>query len=330
MITFPDSLCRTYAVHGFNVELTADDPAVIEAMELRFAGFTGLPTDGDPTLRFEFLSSAVSPRPHGARRPVYDTPHGSLHYFPETDVLAGALGGVFLHCAARGARAQIVAPAFGGRTLYFASHPVTTVALMEMMERVGRFSLHSGCLAEANGDGILISGPSGAGKSTLTLALAAAGMELLSDDVVFVAPSEVSSPGAPAVRAFGFADALGLGSAASRLFPQLDTLLDRIPEDGFPKRLVRSEHLLGRDPAVSCVPRVMVFPEVAADLASAIAPLDRGEALLRLVPDVLATDPEATQAHIATIAELLGQVQCYSLRSGYDLERAADMVRALL
>ena len=54
------------------------------------------------------------------------------------------------------------------------------------------------------------------------------------------------------------------------------------------------------------------------------------EALLRLVPDVLLTQAESTRAHLAAIAELLTQVRCYTVRSGHDLERAAQLVRALV
>ena len=59
-------------------------------------------------------------------------------------------------------------------------------------------------------------------------------------------------------------------------------------------------------------------------------PLDSGDALLRLVPDVLLTDPAATQAHLRAIAALLEQVRCYTLRSGTDLERAAELVQAVV
>jgi dihydropteroate synthase len=61
-----------------------------------------------------------------------------------------------------------------------------------------------------------------------------------------------------------------------------------------------------------------------------LAALDPGEALVRLVPDVLLTDAAAAHAHMGAIAALLEQVRCHALRSGSDLEVVADAVRELL
>jgi hypothetical protein len=45
---------------------------------------------------------------------------------------------------------------------------------------------------------------------------------------------------------------------------------------------------------------------------------------------VLLTDTLSTQAHLQAIGALLDQVECYSLRSGADLERAAALVAELV
>ncbi len=155
-------------------------------------------------------------------------------------------------------------------------------------------------------------------------------MELLGDDLVFLEGSQPAPRGARTLRALGFADALGIGPSTARLFPQLTAFAEQRPDEGFPKRLLRSDELLHRAPASSCEPRVIVFPEVTAELPSAVTSMDRGEALLRLVPDVLMTDQRSTEAHVAAIAELLGQVSCYAVRSGHDLQCAAELVRELM
>jgi hypothetical protein len=321
---------RSYAMQGVRLEVVSDDHAVLDAIDMRLRAFTGAAALADPSLRLVFTSTAPPRPPAESGRPVYETPYGTLHYFPEQDLLSGELGGVALHCEPATGQALIATAAFRKRSLYFATHPVATVALMELMERLGRFSLHAGCLADADGSGVLLSGPSGAGKSTLTLALARAGMEFLGDDIVFVQRPGGRGGRVDALHALGFADAIGLGTFASQRFPELASLAAQPPVDGFPKRLHRCEELLGRAPVPSCDPRVIVFPEVSAHLPSAVTPIDRGEALLRLVPDVLVTHEEATQAHIEAIAALLGQVRCYTARSGYDLERAAQMIRELI
>jgi hypothetical protein len=315
---------RHYDIHGVGVEIRATESAVLDAIELRLCDFGPEPRNGgEVRLKYE------NPPPDavGTRgRAVYDTPHGSLFYEPETDALTGTLAGVTLRCEAGTGVASIRCAEFSCRNLYLATHPLTTICLMELLERRGRFSLHAGCLASREGGGVLIAGPSGAGKSTLTLALARSGLAFLSDDVVFLTAASTTGE----VRVLGFADTIGIGPNAGELFPELQGLASEPPADGFPKRLHRIEELFGERAIAACRPRAIVFPFVAPERPSAIDELDAGEALLRLVPDVLLTHSESTQAHLAAIGGLLNQVRCYTLCSGHDLERAAELVRGLL
>ena len=319
---------RAYHVHGVEVQVHADSPAVIEAVELRLRGFPRS-TRSRRAVRFEFVTASglATPldEPQAVGRPVYETEHGTLFYSDADDILHGAFGGVTLRCEAGHGRATMYCAAFSDRDLYLATHPLLTICMMELMERRGRFSVHAACLAHSEHASVLIAGPSGSGKSTLSLALASSGMTLLSDDVVFLARDDAG------VRALGFADALGLSEAATGWLPELAAAAAAPPPPGFPKRLLRPEQLFRRPaPALRhCVPRALVFPEVVPDEASTIAPLDPGEALLRLVPDILLTNPDATQAHLAAIASLLAQVGCFRLVSGQDLMRGAELISAL-
>lgn len=102
------------------------------------------------------------------------------------------------------------------------------------------------------------------------------------------------------------------------------------PAEGFPKRLLRREALFPTPPFDACVPRIVIFPRVVPGECSVLEPLAAGEGLLRLVPDVLLTDPASTQAHLDAIGELLEQVECYELRTGADLREAAARVIELL
>ncbi len=326
MIPDVDVARACYDVHGIAVSVESQVQSVIEALAARMRDFGSEP-GSQPDVRLVFIASDESDSvlaPNGGR-PVYDTPYGSLHYFPGDDTLCGSLAGVKLHCAASDGLATFRSPSFTGRDLYLATHPLVTISLMELLERRGRFSLHAACLAGDGGDGVLLAGPSGSGKSTLAIALARAGMSFLSDDVVFLAHDGESS----AIRVLGFADTVGISHFAAARFGELSGLLASATDE-FPKPLGRIEELFGRAALGSCRPCALVFPEVAPDVPSAIAPFDAGEALLRLVPDVLVTDPVSTQAHLRAIAALLDEVRCYTLRSGRDLERAVGLVRDLV
>jgi hypothetical protein len=326
-----------YELHGIPLEVSADDDAVLEAIDLRLRDFRVELANGAPTsvIHVSFVADGAPAReePDGwvevrasAGRPVYGTPHGSLRYVPGRDVVHGTIGDVRLHCEPTRGLAVLRARQFAGSALYFATHPLTTVALMELLERRGLFSLHAACLASGVGAGVLLSGPSGAGKSTLALALARRGMSFLSDDLVFLDPTEDGEP----LRILGFADALGLTPYGAEQFVELRGRLGAAATDGFPKPLGRIEDLLRVTVVAACRPHAVVFPKVDTERPSELAPLDTGEALLRLVPDVLLTDADATQRHLDAIGALLREVNCYALRCGHNLERAAELVSALV
>ncbi|MDA0163850.1 hypothetical protein OM076_26505 [Solirubrobacter ginsenosidimutans] len=309
----------TYSLHGVDLEVHGAPDIQLE-MELRLRAFRS-PVGAHP-LRLEFLEGpdrAIAP-PTDASRPVYETPYGDVAYFPDTDTLWGDLRGVRLRCDATSGVARLQCDTgFSGRELYLATHPLATIALMELLERRDRYCLHAGCL-ELDGRGVLVAGPTGSGKSTLTVALVRAGLGFVSDDLVFLAHGE------DRLEALGFADAAGVTDASAERFA-----LEGTPRrDGFPKRLIRLEDAFGVTPVERCEPRVIVFPEVVYDSPGEVMPLDPGEAYLRLVPDVLLTQPAGTQAHLKAIAALLAQVRCYTLRSGTDLGYTAELVRALL
>jgi hypothetical protein len=320
---------RSYDMHGLGLLVSCDEPAVLEAVDQRLHAFRrSRKRAAPPDLRAEFLRAGEHEHvlaPTGPSRPVYETPHGQLFYFDECDVLYGDLAGVRLSCRAGDGIARIEADAFSGCELYLATHPLLTISLMELLERRGRYSLHAACLAR-DGHGVLLAGPTGAGKSTLALALARAGLAFLSDDVVFL-----DHHAAGGVRALGFADALGVTESGAALFRELGPALGAPLLDGFPKRLVRVEDALPGAPLLmACRPRALVFPTVTAGEPSALTELDPRAAWLRLVPDVLLTQPAGTRSHLAALGALLSQVSTHELRSGPDLDRAAELVMQTL
>jgi hypothetical protein len=324
------ALARAYEIHGVGLTVASEEPAVVDAMELRLQTFRR-ETIGQSEIRLEFLlnghaeDKALS-LPPGASRPVYETPYGHLHYFPEADTVCGDFQGVRVRCEAGDGVARLHSTAFAGSDLYLATHPLATISLMELLKHRDRYSLHAACVAESDGRGILVAGPSGAGKSTLTIALVRAGLGFLSDDIVFLR----HDPAADAVQVLAFPDAVGVTPHTAERFGDLRALLAEQPPSGFPKRLVRMEELFETRALSSCEPRVLVFPEVVRDRPSRLDPLDPKEALLRLVPDVLLTQPAGTQSHLRALAALLARVRCYRLQSGADLEGTAQLVRELL
>ena len=322
----PPRTTATYALAGMSIAVRAEDRAAAAAFDLRLGAHPG-PSAAAPDLVIDVVVGRERlERPEGAGRSVYAMSAGELQYFPDADELYADLGTVRMRCAPSAGVARIACDRYAGRALYLASHPLATLVLIELLKRRRRFNLHAGCVARRQGgeaSGVVLCGTSGAGKSTLTLALARAGLDVLADDMVFLEAAGAS------VQAHAFHDAVAVTPLTARLLPQVGGLLERPPADGFPKHLLGLDRL-GAGTTARCKPVAAVFPTVAAQQRSALEPLDGREAWLRLVPDVLLTHPASTQAHLAALAGLLAQVRCYRVRSGSDLDRAADLVAGVL
>jgi hypothetical protein len=83
------------------------------------------------------------------------------------------------------------------RFAYHLRYELIEFAAMTLAARARRLvPLHAACVGR-RGRGLLLVGDSGAGKSTTCLAAALAGMELLSEDSVFVAPGRMLATGLP-------------------------------------------------------------------------------------------------------------------------------------
>jgi hypothetical protein len=314
----PADLRRAYGIAGLAIDVNCAEPGVAAAVDLRLRGGP-LAAGGCPDLRLEFAVAQRPVLPVG--RTVYETPAGAILYDPENDVVGGRVGEVVLRCEPDRGRLRIEAGAYLGAGLYAAAHPLATIGLIELLKRRSRFNLHAACVAR-DGRGVLLAGPSGAGKSTLALALVRAGLDFLGDDMVFLTPADGS------IRALGFPDAVGVTADTAARFPELGDLDP--PADGFPKRLVRIEDVFAGRLAADCDPVALVFPEVVRGGRSRLVSLDPAAAWLRLVPDVLLTEPGATGRHLGVLAGLLDQVTCHGLESGADLRSSAALVAGLL
>jgi hypothetical protein len=312
---------RSYDFHG----LTLGVSVPMEAFHARFASLP--PADRTPDLRFEIGADGIV-RPDGART-VYDPPVGEVVYHDAADLL-------YLE---HGPRLRVLADPGGGRVrfaaigavgdtdlepeeLWILSHPLLSVPMMEMLKRRGLFGVHAAGAA-LGGRALLLAGTSGSGKSTLSLALARAGLDFLGDDTLFLARRP--TPASP-LRVLAFPDEIDLTDEAVSFFPDLATR--RTP--GWRKRQLRAEEAFGARIAWDCEPAVLVFPRVSGRPRSELRPIEAGEALFELAPNVLLTQPEASQAHLDALAELARASRCYRLDTGTDLKEAADLLRGLV
>jgi hypothetical protein len=318
-----------YSFHGIDLVITADTPALLEAIDHRFAPFP-VGTGAGPRLTFDFRTISTAAErpwvdPSAAARSVYDTASGEVVYADDEDALClTSRQRIWARCLPSQGMTEVVGLESAMKDLWLASRPLLTLPLIESLKRLGLYSLHASG-AVLDGKAVLIAGHSGAGKSTLAAALVRAGFAFIGDDMTFLVERE----GTVGIRAFP--DESDLTDESARLIPGLEYLAAGEMPLGWPKRRVRLERAFGAEIAWRSDPAVILFPQVVASSATTSAEhMSEDEALLELAPNVLLTDVAASQRHLNVLATLVERTPCYRLTLGRDLDAAVAEVRRLL
>lgn len=324
---------RAYSLHGLHLAVNGWGEAV-DALHARLARLPPFePATGVPDLELEMVGAPDGePLPDLERpangRPVYDPPDGVVLYEDAADRLFLELGPrLRAVCEPGRGRARLDCAGAEGGDLWMLSHPLVTLPLVELLKRRGLYSLHAAGLCRGGfggfgGKGLVLPGTSGAGKSTLTLALVRAGFGFLGDDTLFLARRPEG------LRLLAFPDEVDLTEQTVSFFPELGPRL-AAPRAGWRKRQIRAEEVYGAEVVWECAPAHLVFPRVAGREESRLIPLEAGEALLELVPNVLLTEPASSQAHLDALAELTAASSCWRLETGRDLDGAVRLLARL-
>jgi hypothetical protein len=322
-----DGRLRVYDFHQLRLGCFADE-LVSTALDARLGRFaqTG---SGPCDVRFEYRCVGVGephavPEPPEDARPVYESPMGTVLYSDRADrMFISSKWPIRAACDPRSGETTISVAGDAEEHLWALSHPLMTIPLIETLKRRGRFSVHAAGLAVGQ-KGLLIPGSSGSGKSTLALALARAGFGYLGDDMLFL------DRAGEGLRALAFPEAVDLTDETVRLFPDLADLLGNEKRPGWPKRQLRAEERFGAEIVWQCRPVALVFPRVARSGRSMLTPMDRGEALLEILPNILLTEAASSQQHLEALGELVASCACYRLETGTDFAELATRLRGIL
>jgi hypothetical protein len=314
----------TYDLGGLAVEVRCEDPSVAGLIDSRLRCLrteSSHSADVVVEVRGPGCERSWPPAPAGGGRPIYDAPDAPIDYFDGSDQLfVDYEQRARLLCTPAEGLIQISINGAGLADQVLATHPLLTIAVVETMKRFDRFPLHAAGLALA-GKGVLIPGASGAGKSTTSVTLVRAGFDFLSDDTVFL----TSSPDDDLWVA-GFPDEVDVTEHTVARIPELGHLAGTALLPGREKYSFRVEDVFGVTPLPGCRPSVLLAPQVVDGPASELEPLAPSEALMALLPNVLLTDPVASQAHLDMLARLVESVPCLRFRVGSDLDVAAACV----
>lgn len=323
-------LRRTYDVHGVALDVRANDAEMLAAVHGRLGYFAAPLPEGAPAARFTFVMGEaaadleVMTLPSG-RRPVYQSVAGEVSYAAGPDLLLMTTGaGAGARCDLRAGSAVLWSLRTGSEAAWQLSHPLLTLAFIELMKRRARYSLHAGALG-LGGRTLLLPGTSGAGKSTLTVALLLAGFSYQSDDMVLLDCADDA-----VVRVLALPDDIDLTAGTLSFFPALSHLQGQAPPLGWPKHAVPAGALSDLPVVRAAEPAALVFPRVAGQPHSRLVPLPSDEALLELTPNVLLTNPTASQHHLDALGRLARTCPSYRLDTGTDFGEVVGLLRGLL
>ena len=206
--------------------------------------------------------------------------------------------------------------------------------LCEFLPQAGHHVVHCAVL-RAEGEGgsaaVLVSGPSGAGKTTAALALAGAGMGLVTDDAgVLTAPA-----GGPqeAVRAWGLPRPCKVHLRTLALLPWLRGL-PRRPSRSEDEFLLAPGDIAPTDPKDELPVRLLLLLDERNGEGHRLTPIDALTAITRLTrenvraPDSSADGPAGRA--FGVLARLVGQCPAYSISIGPDIEGLHAAVDPLL
>lgn len=308
-----------FEIHGVAVRVTSEVEAWLDPLRRRLSSFLTT-TYGDDEIRFAFRR--LSPgRDHVVRgRTVYDSSAGPVLYDAVSDRLALDAPTVRLTCDCGDALVTIEVDDRRPNLEWLVSRPLFTLPLIELLKRRGLYSVHASAVAAGNGV-LMICAPTGAGKSTLALALALSGMELLADDMVFIRVDEK-----PTVC--GLTEELDVTPESALLFPVLAHRTRHAPPDGWPKHRLAPERLGSIRMGALGIPLALLFLDKQHEGPPRFESLAPADALLELAPNVLLTEPSATQAHLHALGAVAHAVPSRRFATGGTLSCAVEALHA--
>lgn len=197
-------------------------------------------------------------------------------------------------------------------------------ALVELLKRRGFYTLHATAL-EKNGKGVLIPGCSGRGKTTAFVSLLRSGYRCLSDDHPLLHENNGE------LELLAFEEKVDITENSLKFFPEFQNIDDEKLPKGSWKRYFYIEDFYDDRFAMSCRPRMLLFPQIVDVPTSSVEPLKKSRALEELLPETLAVfDKNVAKQEFQFLSRLVDQLDCYQLYFGHDVLELPKLITPLL
>jgi hypothetical protein len=198
--------------------------------------------------------------------------------------------------------------------------------LMKLLRAVGIFTLHGAGVLSPGEQGLIIAGKSGSGKSTLSIGLIRRGWRYLSDDALLLRARRGHIE-ALALRRYFYVDHCAASNYTD--FAVEETAPDNT--GGYRSRIDIEKTYSGQF-VPSCIPGILLFPEIVSVSKSTLKQLDNATVLRKLLaesgPQLF--DKSMMTQHLELLKQLINQSAVYALQAGSDLYHIPGMLEDLL
>jgi len=320
------SVRRVYDLNGLRLSVTAPDEELgtcLDSFLAPLAVDSGVASDWEVSIRIEeelpVLDGHVvwqGDLPEGL--------HGVISRDPSTNVLLVTDHLVVITAPGKRETEVVVCP---GREQTLRGTPSISI-VAEAIRSVGQFLLHAACLSfPSSDDCLIIFAPSGTGKTTTSLALARTGWSLMGDDVTILN----LKAGAPLVWALP--RWLTVHRQTEELLPWLAEATR--PWNGRDQQAVKLgavASLVDLSPPRPKPCRTVVMLDRPNAAAHAIEPLERNEAMVRILSDNLRISPyglvERDLSLLDAVARVVNVTQLFRLSVGPELASLGAFLNA--
>jgi hypothetical protein len=198
-------------------------------------------------------------------------------------------------------------------------------SLLIVLRHFEMYAMHAAGLVQ-NKTGCLFIAESNSGKSTIAFSLLRQGWDYLSDDSVLLRSNGES------IVALSLRRELCLDPDAVRYFPELAKHWQAYPSTDGQKRPLDVKTLYPNQIVSSCIPRVLIIPEIVSDQTSQLIQLNKAETLFSLSRQsaISQMGSHKISGHMEILKRLINQSRQYRLLMGRDLKGNPALVSHIL